>query len=225
VLGMLACGSSLWQPGQARAVLLAFSSGAAATLMLAVMETTWRNANLDELTELPGRRPFKHHLARLGADYALAVLDVDHFKKINDRYGHDTGDQVLRFIASHLKQLPAGQAYRYGGEEFVIVSEGDDYDRIVETMDNLRQAIQEREFIVRSVNRPRRRPAALPGVAGAGGEPDGDAGQRKVLRVSVSIGVARRDARHHATMEVLTAADRALYRAKKGGRNRVVSSK
>jgi GGDEF domain-containing protein len=229
VFGMLNFRSVLWQPGQEHAILISFASGAGATLIWAVMETTWRNAYLDELTELPGRRALKNHLARLGADYTLGVLDVDHFKRINDRHGHDTGDEVLRYIASHLRQVRAGQAYRYGGEEFVIVSEGDDHDRIVEALDLLRLAIQEREFVVRSVSRPRRKPAALPGLMdGTPARSDDAAGSgssNKIIRITVSIGAARRDGKNGTPMEVLAAADRALYRAKKGGRNRVVAGR
>ncbi|MDI6775264.1 MAG: GGDEF domain-containing protein [Verrucomicrobiota bacterium] len=227
-LGMLAFRSTLWRPNQERAILLLFASGAGATLAWAVLETTWRNAYLDDLTELPGRRALKNHLARLGGNFALAVLDVDHFKKINDRYGHDTGDEALRYIASHLKKLAIGAAYRYGGEEFVIVAEGDDYDAVLAVLDALRLAIQEREFVARGVGRPRRRPTALPGLSDATAprtDSAGGAAMRKTIRVTVSIGAARRDGRNPAPLDVLGAADRALYRAKKGGRNRVVGTR
>ena len=64
-------------------------------------------------------------LRRLGHRYTLAMVDVDFFKKFNDRYGHDAGDEALRVVASHLKGVRGGgRAYRYGGEEFAVVFPG-----------------------------------------------------------------------------------------------------
>jgi len=203
--------TGLNQKGEA--VLQVFMSGSAVTLIWAILEGSWRSANMDELTELPTRRALKHHLASLGPSYAVAMLDIDFFKKINDRYGHDTGDQVLRFIASHLNANRGGKAYRYGGEEFVIVCENDNFEETVESMELLRRTISSRKFWIRSKTRPRKKPADSH-------LPDRNA-HGESITVTVSIGVAKKDSGHSSPQEVLEAADKALYKAKKEGRDRV----
>jgi diguanylate cyclase (GGDEF)-like protein len=195
-----------------KAMLLVFMSGGAVTLIWAVLESSWRSANIDELTELPGRRVLKNHMVSLGESYAIAVLDLDHFKKINDKYGHETGDQVLRFIAMHLNRNLAGKAYRYGGEEFVIVCEHENYDQTVEALDLLRRAISGRKFWIRSKTRPKKKPEE---THSRGKDERGES-----ITVTVSIGVARNSGRHASPQEVLQAADKALYKAKKEGRDR-----
>jgi len=199
----------------AEGILLVFMTGCGATLILAILEGSWRSANIDELTELPGRRMLKYHMANLGPLYAIGVLDIDHFKKINDKYGHDTGDQVLRFIAVHLNNNRAGKAYRYGGEEFVIVCEDEDFDETVEALELLRRSISGRKFWIRSKTRPKKKP----GNGNLSGKPARDTGES--ITVTVSIGVARKSGKHNSPQEVLEAADKALYKAKKEGRNMV----
>lgn len=201
------------QDRQSEAMLLVFMSGSAVTLIGAILEGSWRSANIDELTELPTRRVLKHHLASLGPSYAIAMLDIDFFKRINDKYGHDTGDQVLRFIAAHLNANRGGVAYRYGGEEFVIVCENDNFEKTVESMELLRRTINSRKFWIRSKTRPRKKPdsAHLPEKNNRG----------ESITVTISIGVAKKDGRYVSPQEVLEAADKALYRAKKEGRDRV----
>jgi len=207
--------SSMWDNDQQHTVFLAFMSGAALILAWAVMESSWRNAHIDELTDLPGRRMMKHHFARLGSAYSIAVLDVDHFKKVNDRHGHDIGDQVLRFISAFLKKNEAGKAYRFGGEEFVIVCDGDDYERTTSLLDELRKDIHAKKFSIRGKGRPRKKPDKPKAAAAKSGN----------IRVAVSIGVARRNSKLSTPQEVLDAADKALYQAKKAGRNRTKAAK
>ena len=208
--------SVLWPAEHARLALYLFAAAAAAALLVTAVEHGWREAYMDELTELPGRRALRHHLGRLGAAYVVAMIDVDRFKTINDTHGHRTGDQVLRFIASFLRACPAGRAFRYGGEEFVIVSAEEDLSRVLDRMEALRATIAGRPFVLRGKDRPRRKPrqprAGTP--ADAGGK----------LSVTVSIGVARATPRNSSWSGVLEAADAALYRAKNDGRNCVRSA-
>jgi len=90
-----------------------------------IVETSYLLAYHDELTTLPSRRAFHDALLRLEAPYSIAMVDIDHFKRCNDTYGHDTGDQVLRMVASRLARVSGGgQAYRCGGEEFAILFSG-----------------------------------------------------------------------------------------------------
>jgi diguanylate cyclase (GGDEF)-like protein len=77
-----------------------------------------RTPYIDELTGLQGRRSLNETLYNLGRKYAIAMIDVDHFKKFNDTYGHKTGDQVLKMIAYKLERISGGaKTFRYGGEE------------------------------------------------------------------------------------------------------------
>src|SRR6266511_119993 len=86
-------------------------------LVVAVIESSYLMAYRDGLTELPGRRALNEALPRLSGQFSVAMVDVDHFKRFNDTYGHDAGDHVLRLVAARLAQAPGGgTAYRYGGE-------------------------------------------------------------------------------------------------------------
>lgn len=208
------------RPGTALTLCLAFMSGGALTLIGAILESLWRSANMDELTELPGRRMLKNHLSRLGPSYAIAVLDIDHFKHVNDQYGHDTGDQVLRFVASFLQHVAAGRAYRYGGEEFVIVCENEPFEQTVETLDRLRKALGARPFRIRRKDRPRKKPDP-----DRPPEPRRDERRVESIAITVSIGVARGGGDAIPPQDVLESADRALYRAKREGRNCVKVSR
>ena len=92
-------------------------------LVISLIETAHAMAYQDELTSLPGRRALKEYLLKLGNEYTIAMLDIDHFKKFNDTHGHDVGDQVLRMVASKLVGFSGGgKAFRYGGEEFLWYS-------------------------------------------------------------------------------------------------------
>ena len=94
-------------------------------LISSIIENSLFLAYHDELTSLPARRAFNDALLRLEAPYTVAVVDIDHFKKFNDTYGHETGDQVLRLVAAKLAGVTGGgRAYRVGGEEFSILFPG-----------------------------------------------------------------------------------------------------
>ncbi|MEO1366017.1 MAG: GGDEF domain-containing protein, partial [Acidobacteriota bacterium] len=156
----------------------------------------------------------------LGRSYALAMLDLDHFKKLNDRHGHEVGDQVLRLVSSRLRKAPGGgEAFRYGGEEFTVVFAGRSADEAAVYLDALRQGIAARPFVVRSPGRPAGKPPK--GSAGGGKTSGGAKTVEKSLKVTVSIGVAERGDKKPTPEAVMKAADRALYKSKKAGRNRV----
>ncbi|MCI0348292.1 MAG: GGDEF domain-containing protein, partial [Acidobacteriales bacterium] len=144
-------------------MLLFYSGAAGLILVFAVLEHGYEIANRDELTGLPGRRAFNNLLGQLGKRYAIAMCDVDHFKKFNDTYGHEAGDQVLRMVASKLSAVGGGgQAFRYGGEEFVIVFRGRSASQAKPFLEDLRKVISETAFIPRSAERPLKRPEPLP---------------------------------------------------------------
>jgi diguanylate cyclase (GGDEF)-like protein len=192
----------------------AFVVAAAAMLIVAVLRDSHRMAFRDELTGLPGRRALDERLKATGRTYAVAMVDVDHFKKFNDTHGHDVGDQVLKLVASRLAGVGGGGiAFRYGGEEFTILFAGKDADEALPHLEQLRADIAGYRMALRASDRPRR--------SRSGKRRRGAAGGTKNLSVTVSIGVAGRTPRHGGPDAVIKAADRALYRAKRAGRNRV----
>jgi diguanylate cyclase (GGDEF)-like protein len=213
-------------------IAIAYWATAGLVLVASIVENSYVLAYLDELTSLPARRAFNEALLRLEAPYAIAVVDIDHFKNFNDTYGHDTGDQVLSMVAARLARVSAGgQAFRVGGEEFSILFPGKSMKEVAPHLDALRTVIAESRFRVRS--QPERR--SVPRGAGRRTEDKkAKASRRKIdprnlpaessldeLSVSVSIGVAESGTKTQEVEQVIQAADKALYRAKKAGRNRV----
>ncbi len=196
------------------AAFAAFMTAAGAMLIVAMLQESHQLAFHDELTGLPGRRALDERLRALGARYALAMVDVDHFKKFNDTHGHDVGDQVLKLVAGRLAQVGGGGiAYRYGGEEFSVLFPDCDRDAAMRHLSALRRAIESYRMAVRGEDRPRNpeEAAKLRGTKLA----------EKTLSVTVSIGVAEPGEARRTPAQVLKAADEALYRAKQAGRNRV----
>jgi len=187
-------------------------------LGMGVLETSYSVAFHDELTGLPGRRAYNRMIAGLGGEYSIAVVDIDHFKKFNDTYGHDIGDEVLRMVAAKLAEVTGGgRSFRCGGEEFSVVFPHLDMDSAYEHVELLRQEIASTPFSVRGPdrsNRPRaeRRRAFNPKRS----QPNS-----ATATVTVSIGLA--EPKPSATpAEVIKWADKALYEAKGQGRNQVV---
>ena len=191
------------------AASIAFSSAAMLILCIAVIQDSYSIAYIDQLTNLPGRRALNEQLLKLGNNYCIAMLDVDHFKKFNDTHGHDTGDEVLRMIASRISHVGSGgKTFRYGGEEFSILFPGKDISEVIDSLNKVRETIASSGFDQR---RNDRRHASTT-VKQKGNQH---------LKVTISIGVATRNDKLTRPADVLRAADKALYRAKKQGRNRV----
>jgi GGDEF domain-containing protein len=204
----------------------AYFATAGLILTASLVENSYFLAYHDELTTLPARRAFNDALAGLEPPYAVAAVDIDHFKKVNDTYGHDTGDHVLSMVASRLARVSSGgQAYRVGGEEFSILFPGKTVEEIVPDLEALRVAISEISFRVRAIPERRKEPR---GPDRRGEKPSrrrsrktNDSHLPRQLSVTISIGVAESDAKTRGVEEVIQAADKALYRAKRGGRNRI----
>src|SRR5271170_7571659 len=128
--------------GGAGRIPTAYFAAAAFLLAGAIVETSYMLAYHDELTTLPSRRAFHDALLRLQSPYSIAMVDIDHFKRCNDTYGHDTGDQVLRLVASRLERVSGGgQAYRCGGEEFAILFPGKTIFEVLDYLEDVRSAI------------------------------------------------------------------------------------
>ncbi len=157
----------------------------------------------DGLTGVYNRRYLDTHLdsqlkdqASSGREITVVMLDIDHFKQINDTHGHMAGDDVLRGLVPVVRESVRDfdTVARYGGEEFVVVLSGDGLDVGQKVAERLRGAVASTPFV------------------------SGDTS----LEVTVSIGVAAGRPGEHAT-DLLSRADAALYRAKEAGRNRVVA--
>lgn len=210
--GLLACH---FYPSQASMQLLLMAG--VLGVLISIVRNSFHMAYRDELTGLPARRALREQLLKLGRRYSIAMLDVDHFKKFNDRYGHDVGDQVLQMVAGHIAATGGGsKSFRYGGEEFTLVFPGKEADAVLAYLERLRQEIAGTSFIVRGKGRPRQKP-------GRSGKPakSRPVKEKKRVKITISIGVSDSASPENSPAEVIKAADKALYRAKKKGRNRV----
>ncbi len=185
-----------------------FGSTALLMCLYAVTQESWRMAYLDELTGLSGRRALREKFEQLSGLYTVAMLDVDHFKKFNDTFGHDCGDTVLQMIAARLQKCSGGGIpYRYGGEEFAILFNNNDVIEARVHLDVLREKIASTPFVVNRGSR-RRSDNKTRGK------------KKKSVTVTVSIGAVDSHANNVASpWDALKRADQALYRAKKKGRN------
>ena len=191
-----------------------FTMAAELMLAIAVLQDTFRMAFRDELTGVPSRRALNEQLAALGSRYTIAMVDVDHFKKFNDTFGHDIGDQVLRMVAARIARVGGGgKAFRYGGEEFTVLFPGQDTEDAIPHLETLREEIESYGMALRGTDRPARTKGAKRQRGGWRG--------KNAVSVTVSIGVAERNERSGTPRAVIQAADRALYRAKEKGRNRL----
>jgi diguanylate cyclase (GGDEF)-like protein len=175
----------------------------------------YRLAYYDELTGLLGRRALFETLRKLSGRYAVAMIDIDHFKLFNDEYGHDTGDQALKMVAAKLALTRGGaKTYRYGGEEFAIVFNGKNKKEAAPYLEETRAMVEEARFIKRSPKRPKAKLKDYRKVRGKNG--DGE-------HIVVTVSVGASDSENALTpLDVIKSADKALYRAKEQGRNRVV---
>jgi len=206
-----------------------YFAAAAFILAGAIVEASYLLAYQDELTGVPSRRAFQESLLRLEPVYSIAMVDIDHFKRCNDTYGHDTGDQVLRLVAGRLARVPGGgQPYRYGGEEFAIVFPGKTTNEVLPHLEELRSRIESSSFRFRGSERrqeprgfDRREPGARRRTRGKAIRDLAKAVAATELSVTASIGVATSGTKSSTPEEVIKAADKALYRAKASGRNRV----
>jgi diguanylate cyclase len=164
------------------------------------LEQVRRDAMTDGLTHLANRKAFDEALAQActqNRPLSLALLDIDHFKRFNDTWGHQTGDQVLRYVATVLARVgePPRLAARFGGEEFAILFPGEDARNVAGLLETVREEIASRMLKRRSTNE--------------------DLGA-----VTISIGVAQRRS-GEAAAALIERTDKALYTSKRSGRNRL----
>jgi diguanylate cyclase (GGDEF)-like protein len=204
---------SIWREGRAFAPrereLFHYLAGQAALSVenIGLHEIVERQAITDELTGLSNRRRFQETIGaeversrRFGHDLGLVLLDIDDFKAVNDTYGHQQGDLVLREIAAVLRDSSReiDEPARYGGEELAVILPGTGLDGAYELAERVRDGIES---------------LRLPILGDDGAEP---------LRVTASLGVASLPASGGDMRALVAAADEALYQAKRAGKNRTV---
>ena len=171
------------------------------------LEQVRRDATTDGLTNLANRKAFDDELDRAcaeadasGASLTLALLDVDHLKNFNDTWGHQTGDQVIRYVASVIGRLGATPRFaaRYGGEEFAMIFPAESAATVAATLEEIRVEVASRMLKRRSTN--------------------DDLGT-----ITISSGFAERR-KDEMGINVMERADAALYESKRGGRNQVTNA-
>ena len=171
------------------------------------LQHTMELAIVDGLTGLNNRRYLDSHLKILfdraavrGRPISICMTDIDRFKLVNDTYGHDVGDEVLREFAVRIRSTVRGAdlACRYGGEEFVVVMPDTPMELAASVAERLRAIVEDKPFYVRSIDRE--------------------------LSITASLGIATSSGAFGAPDEILKQADKALYEAKHAGRNRVVAA-
>lgn len=174
----------------------------------ALVHDAYRMAYVDTLTGIPGRRALEERFLHLGSHYLIAMVDIDFFKKFNDKFGHDIGDEVLKMVAKELSHVKnGGKAYRYGGEEFTILFSGKKKEECIMALEEVRERIFRRGFAIRDKNRPEKAPKKSTPQTSV-----------KKEKLSVSIG-ASLSQKGKFPQDVIKTADEALYKAKESGRN------
>jgi len=189
---------------------------ASLSLVWGLLRSSYSMAYRDELTGLPGRRALNERLKMLGKSYSIAMIDVDRFKRFNDTYGHEVGDEVLKLVASRVRSIKGGgTAYRYGGEEFCVVFPRKDIEATLEPIEKIRDGIASYNMSIRNRSK---RPARMKEGSRLRGATRLGSDQ---VSITISAGVAARSPEHPDPDSVLSEADKMLYKAKRRGRNRV----
>lgn len=157
-----------------------------------------RKVYIDDLTRLYNKRKLNEQMGKLFTLFKqgekklfIAMLDIDRFKALNDTFGHPVGDQILKLTAGLIKaEVP--DSYRYGGEEFVAIFYGNNKKEVIETMERLRQKIEDTAHSI----------------------------DDREYRITISVGIAEFETYMNSVMDAIDRADQALYESKSDGRNR-----
>jgi diguanylate cyclase (GGDEF)-like protein len=199
---------------QTKNSFIVFSSLSSIIFIAALLKDSYNMSYIDTLTGIPARRALEEAFLKLGSTYSIAMVDIDFFKKFNDNYGHDVGDEVLKLVAEQLADIKGGgKAFRYGGEEFVILFPNKPHNKIFIYLEEARESIAKRAFTIRDKNRPKEKP-----------EKKVKQKNLKKVNLTVSIGVANAPSDGKTPEEIIKKADSFLYKAKDNGRNCIMFS-
>lgn len=184
-------------------------------LVISLIETSFNFSFYDDLTGLPARRAFNETLSKIGGrHYTVAMIEIDSFKKISDRYGLLVGDQVLRMAASKLEKVTGGGlSYRYSGQRFAVVFPVKFVDEAIPHLESLRKGVEIYGFILRGPKRPSEKPA----------NPEKFRGSQKKISLNIAIGAVERKDAKVKPKYVIKAADQALLNAQNKGGNQIAS--
>ena len=207
---------------QTQSSFILFSMLSALLTIIALLKDTYTMSYIDTLTNIPARRALEESFLKLSSTYTIAMVDIDFFKKFNDKYGHDVGDDVLKLVAEQLNAVKGGgKAFRYGGEEFTILFPNKIVQEVLVYLEDVRISIEKRAFILRGEDRPKKvnndNNAKFLRKETQKKKPK-EKNQTSVS-VTVSIGVANAPTHGKTTQEIMKNADNALYKAKESGRN------
>ncbi|WP_229333464.1 GGDEF domain-containing protein [Glaciecola sp. MH2013] len=175
---------------------------------------TARNmAFCDELTGIPGRRSLMQMSEELHPQYSVVMVDIDFFKRFNDRYGHSSGDDAIKLVASKITKTKNGaKGFRYGGEEFVLIFDNKHIDDIRETIENLRVEIESYPMAIRTQKRQNE-------SASQARNRRQNPVRQQIVKVTCSFGISDTYMGSKDFKNTLKRADMAMYKAKKAGRN------
>lgn len=180
-----------------------FLGGAGIVFGIALSQDAYKMAYIDTLTGIPSRRAMEEYFERLSPPFTIAMSDIDHFKKFNDTYGHDVGDEVLRKVAATLKSVEGGgRVFRYGGEEFAIVFNNKEAKECKLYLESVREKVASEGFVIRGKERAPKK-AKMAG---------------KKVNLTISIGACD-NSWGDSIPAIVKKADTLLYNAKKAGRN------
>ena len=180
-------------------------------MLHSIYQMYWQRVYIDELTSLPNRRALDEKISNLDGQYSIAMIDIDHFKKFNDTYGHDQGDDVLKLVSKVLASVLGDKVYRYGGEEFAAIFQGVSAKEAKVEAEKARSDLAKIRFIIRTQKGKDRKV-----------ENRGKVKNTKSVKVTISIGLSNFSKHADCPEKVIKRADSALYKAKKNGRNCVV---
>lgn len=198
IASSIICCYALWLFDSRDAILAWIALLAAIAILTEVFERAW----LDSLTRLPGRDRLDSDVDASPVGAWAIFIDIDYFKRFNDQYGHLNGDHVLTRTAKTLRSIRGLSAYRFGGEEFVLLCQSGSQERLAIKLENLRAKLEADKFLLRYTSKRGKR-------------------QEKRVNITISLGATQRQ-RSDTRKTWLKRADAALYKAKSKGRNQVV---
>ena len=169
-------------------------------LIFLSISSGYEKAYKDELTQIFGRRALNEEFAKLSGKYCIVMIDIDHFKKFNDTYGHKAGDTVLYSVAQILENHCSGKVFRYGGEEFTIIYKNGNIKKNYKEIDYIRKAISKTKINIGKNKSGKKETKAA---------------------VTISAGISIKNENISTPQDALGKADEYLYKAKENGRNRV----